>query len=51
MLVDGGVVIQKSDGSLEAVTPEEAWKHLDAMPAETRALYEEVPQGNRPDGI
>ena len=42
MIVGGGVVIQESDGSLKAVSPEEAEEHLAAMNQETRALYEEV---------
>lgn len=42
-LTSSGVVIQHPDGSYEAVTPEQAKAHLDAMPPETRALYEEAP--------
>jgi hypothetical protein len=34
------VVIQNEDGTLEAVTPEEAKKRMAAMPPERRALYE-----------
>jgi hypothetical protein len=40
MLVNSGVVVQNPDGSLEAVTPEEALERLAAMPREVRALYE-----------
>ena len=40
LLTEGGVVVQNPDGSLEAVTPEEARRRLDAMPAEVRAIYE-----------
>ena len=40
MLTKGGVVIQDSDGSLKAVSPEEAEKHLAAMAPDERALYE-----------
>jgi epoxyqueuosine reductase QueG len=40
MLRNSGVVIQHPDGSLEAVSPDEARKRLDAMPPEQRALYE-----------
>jgi len=40
MLRNSGVVIQHADGSLEAVSPDEARKRLDAMPPEQRALYE-----------
>jgi epoxyqueuosine reductase QueG len=42
MLSKSGVVIQHPDGRLEAVSPREAEKHLAAMPAGTRALYEDV---------
>jgi hypothetical protein len=34
------VIVQNEDGTLEAVTPEEARKRLDAMAPERRALYE-----------
>jgi len=34
------VIVQNEDGTLEAVTPEEARKRLDAMEPERRALYE-----------
>jgi epoxyqueuosine reductase QueG len=40
LLVDSGVVVQNSDGSLDAVAPKEAQKHIAGMNAETRALYE-----------
>ena len=40
MLTKGGVVIQHPDGSLQAVSPEEAKKHLAAMTPDMRALYE-----------
>ncbi len=42
MLIEGGVVVQNLDGSREAVTLEEALRRLEAMPPETRALYEVV---------
>lgn len=42
MLIQGGVVVQRSDGSCEAVSPDEARKRLKEMPHEQRALYEEV---------
>jgi hypothetical protein len=42
MLVESGVIVQKPDGSLVAVSPEEGKKHLEAMDPETKALYEEV---------
>jgi len=42
MVREGGVVVQNPDGSLEAVSPEEAEERLAAMDPETRALYEEV---------
>ena len=40
MLVDSGVVIQDSDGSLRAVSPEEAKNHISKLEPEKRALYE-----------
>ena len=42
MIVEGGVVVQKPDGSLVAVAPDKARLHLAAMDQETRALYEEI---------
>jgi epoxyqueuosine reductase QueG len=41
MLINSGVVIQEPDGSLKAVSPEEAKQHLLLMKPEQRALYEE----------
>ncbi len=41
-LVTGGVVVQDEDGTLRAVPPAVAKKHMAAMPPERRALYEEV---------
>ena len=41
LLTRTGVIIQHPDGSLEAVSPEEAQEHLAAMTPERRALYEE----------
>ena len=35
-----GVIVQNEDGTLEAVTPEEARKRMDAMEPERRAMYE-----------
>ncbi|MBW2063119.1 MAG: epoxyqueuosine reductase [Deltaproteobacteria bacterium] len=40
MLTEAGVVIQLEDGSLKAVSPEEAREHLEAMSPDVRALYE-----------
>jgi len=40
MLANSGVVVQNEDGSLEAVSPEEAKKRLAAASPERRALYE-----------
>jgi epoxyqueuosine reductase QueG len=40
MIVDSGVVIQDPDGSLRAVSPEEAKNHISKMEPEQRALYE-----------
>ena len=42
MLVKSGVVVQNSDGSLEAVAPEIADKRLSEMSAEERSLYEKT---------
>ncbi|MCK4838098.1 MAG: epoxyqueuosine reductase [Desulfobulbaceae bacterium] len=42
MLTEAGVVIQLEDGSLKAVSPEEAREHLTAMNPEVRALYENI---------
>ena len=42
LLTRSGVIIQHPDGSLVAVSPEEAEEHLAAMTPETRALYEEA---------
>jgi epoxyqueuosine reductase QueG len=40
MLVEGGVVVQNRDGSLTAVTVEEAKRRIAEMDEKTRALYE-----------
>jgi hypothetical protein len=40
MLTEAGVVIQLDDGSLKAVSPGEALKHLAAMSPEKRYLYQ-----------
>ncbi len=42
MLRTSGVVIQHPDGSLEAVSPEIARKHLSEMPPKQRRLYKRV---------
>lgn len=42
MLTEGGVVVQNSDGSLEAVSPETATKRLSSLSSEVRAMYEDV---------
>jgi epoxyqueuosine reductase len=42
MLTQSGVVVQYPDGSLEAVSPEEAIDRLATMSPEHRALYEEA---------
>ena len=44
LLLEGGVVVQNADGSLDDVSPGEARRLLDAMDPETRALYEGDPQ-------
>ena len=41
MITNAGVVVQNPDGSLEAVSPDEAERRLAAMSPEVRALYEE----------
>jgi len=43
LLTKSGVVVQHPDGSLEAVSPSVAKRHLAAMSAEQRACYEDVP--------
>jgi epoxyqueuosine reductase QueG len=42
LLTRGGVVVQNSDGTLEAVTPKRAEKRLAAMSPEQRAMYEKI---------
>jgi len=42
MLVESGVVVQNSDGSLEAVIPAEGKKRIAEMDPDTRALYENI---------
>jgi hypothetical protein len=42
MLTKNGVVVQHADGTLQAVSPEIAKKHLAEMSEEQRAMYEEV---------
>lgn len=42
MLKESGVVVQNEDGSIEAVTPEEAEQQMKALPPERRAFYETV---------
>ncbi len=42
MLVESGVIIQNPDGTLKAVTPQEAKERIAKMDEGTRALYEEV---------
>jgi hypothetical protein len=40
LLIKSGVVVQNADGSLEAVAPDVAAKHLSELPPEQRACYE-----------
>ena len=40
MLIKSGVVVQNADGSLEAVAPDIAAKHVSELTAEQRACYE-----------
>jgi hypothetical protein len=42
MLVESGVIVQNTDGTLEAVTPQEAKKRISEMDRKTRALYEQI---------
>lgn len=42
LLAKGGVVVQKPDGTLEAVKPKEGKARLEAMEPERRGLYESV---------
>ncbi len=42
MLISSGVIIQDPDGTLRAVTPQEAENYLSALPPKQRALYEEA---------
>ena len=42
MLINSGVVVQNLDGSLEAVSPDEAKEQLASMSPESIVLYEEV---------
>ena len=42
MLTESGVVIQEPDGTLRAVSPEEAKEYIKSMPPERRKLYESV---------
>lgn len=44
MLTESGVVIQEPDGTLRAVSPEEAKEYFKNMPLERRKLYESVPE-------
>jgi epoxyqueuosine reductase len=40
MLRESGVVVQNEDGSLEAVSPDEANQRMDGLAQDRRALYE-----------
>jgi epoxyqueuosine reductase len=40
MLIESGVIVEHPDGTREAVSAEEAKKHLAGMPPEQKALYE-----------
>ena len=44
MLTESGVVIQEPDGTLKAVSPEEAKKYIESMPPERRKQYESIPE-------
>jgi hypothetical protein len=43
LLTRSGVVVQHLDGSLEAVSPDMAERHLAEMTPEQRSCYEEIP--------
>jgi epoxyqueuosine reductase len=40
LLAEGGVIVQDDDGTLRAVSPEEAERFLKTMTPERRALYD-----------
>jgi hypothetical protein len=42
MLTQSGVIVQRPDGSCEAVSPEEAKERLGKMPHEQRTMYEKA---------
>jgi epoxyqueuosine reductase len=42
MLTESGVVLQNSDGSLEAVSPRDADKRLASLSVTHRALYQDI---------
>jgi epoxyqueuosine reductase len=42
MLTESGVVLQNSDGSLEAVSPKNAKKRLASLSVPQRALYQDA---------
>jgi len=42
MWLQGGVTIQREDGTIETMPRDEARAYLDAMPPEKRALYEDI---------
>jgi ferredoxin len=42
MWLQGGVTVQREDGTIETMPLDEARAHLDAMTAEQRALYEDM---------
>ena len=41
LLTESGVIVQNPNGTLEAVSPEEADKRIKEMKPEDRSLYEE----------
>ena len=46
MWLQGGVSIQRDDGTVETLPVDEARAYVEAMPPEKRALYESVVEGN-----
>jgi epoxyqueuosine reductase len=47
MLTGSGVVVQTPEGSLEVISPKKAEERLAALPADKRALYEDVERGKK----
>ena len=50
MWLQGGVTIQREDGTIETMPLDEARAHLDAMTPEQRALYEDAEEPGTLEG-